>query len=397
MQVLIAMDSFKGSLSAYEAGEAVAAGLKQACAAFIPHEPCTCVNLPLADGGEGLIDCLRTRLLAQGFSEVKLAVHRANITAPEVTASMLVRGQECFIESAQALGLPLIAPDARTIMRASSYGLGQMISKALELGCTDIKIGLGGSATNDLGLGMAQALGVKFEGPALSEPITEVEAWHQITALDDRKLQQRLKGCTITLLSDVTNPLLGPQGATYVFSKQKGASPEEQERLEAALSAGAQLLTKHYGCDMSKVPGAGAAGGLGAALMYLAQAHCVSGIESVLAITGFEDELRNSDLVITGEGNLDLQTLGGKGPMGVATRAQAYQVPVIVLCGGMDATIPTERLRALGITACFSIAPGPISLEQSMQQAKQLLTSSAYHIMSAALAGLGTYQKKLCQ
>ena len=389
MKVLVAMDSFKGSLSAYDAGNCVKVGVEQAGAALLPESTLTCVNLPLADGGEGLIDCLSAKLCAQGFERVTLDVHCANLSAPKVRATMLVRGNECIIESAQALGLPLIPLAERNIMQASSYGLGQMIAKALDLGCTDLKIGLGGSATNDLGLGMVQALGVKFAGASGTggTPVTSVESWREFTGLYDNALKTRLAGCTVTLLSDVTNPLLGEHGATYVFGGQKGADTEQKARLEAALSAGAALLTEHYGTDLTCAPGAGAAGGLGAALMYFMGAKPESGIDVVLKLLNFDAELKAADLVITGEGNLDTQTLGGKGPMGVARRAQAQGVPTIALCGGRDAHVDPTLLKEQGLCACFSIAPGPIDLKTCMEQGPALLTNAAYNVMATYLLG----------
>ncbi len=393
------MDSFKGSLSAYEAGESVRAGVEQAFDLLLTpdeRDSSRCVNLPLADGGEGLIDCLRPLLTAQGFTAVQLPVYCAKLNQPQVTATMLVRGQECYIESAQALGLPLIAPEQRDIMTASSFGLGQMIAKALELGCNDLKIGLGGSATNDLGLGMAQALGVTFAGvPADTDidghtTITEVERWSQFTSLDDSALKQRLTalGCKVTILSDVNNPLLGPQGATAVFSAQKGADAQQQERLERALSAGATLLTQHYGHDFTNAAGAGAAGGLGAALMYFMDAQVESGINAVLEQLNFDHELKDADLVITGEGRFDTQSLHGKGPVGIASRATAQNVPVWVLCGSKDARVTPAQLHELGISSCLSITAnsGPISLPDSMAQTHSLLQGTASNLMLGALS-----------
>ncbi len=393
MKVVIAMDSFKGALSASEAGASVAAGLTQAWSLLRPNEPpLRCVNLPLADGGEGLIDCLRPLLEAQGFRAVTLPVQRANLYQPAVTATMLVKEPECYIECAQAIGLPLLAPHERDLMTASSYGLGQMIAHALKLGCSDLKIGLGGSATNDLGLGMAQALGVMFEGGAgdvLGDGIiADVESWSKFSALDDRTLHQRLKelNCKVTLLSDVTNPLLGPHGATYVFGAQKGADAAQQARLERALTDGAKLLTAHYGQDFTHTPGAGAAGGLGAGLMYLMGAKVVSGINTVLELLNFDTELKDADLVITGEGRFDTQSINGKGPVGIAARARAHHLPTWVLCGSKDAAVTPAQLKELGIGACLSIAPGPIALEDSIAQTKQLLTGTAANLMMGALS-----------
>ncbi len=395
MKVVIAMDSFKGALSASEAGASVAAGLTQAWSLLRPNEPpLRCVNLPLADGGEGLIDCLRPLLEAQGFRAVTLPVQRANLYQPAVTATMLVKEPECYIECAQAIGLPLLAPHERDLMTASSYGLGQMIAHALKLGCSDLKIGLGGSATNDLGLGLAQALGVKFVGGAgegLSSEnsfISEVESWSKFSALDDSALQQRLKAlkCKVTLLSDVTNPLLGPHGATYVFGAQKGADAAQQARLERALTDGAKLLTAHYGQDFTHTPGAGAAGGLGAGLMYFMGAKVVSGINAVLELLNFDTELQDADLVITGEGRFDTQSINGKGPVGIAARARAHHLPTWVLCGSKDARVTPAQLHELGISACLSITPGPIALEDSIAQTKQLLTGTAANLMMGALS-----------
>lgn len=385
MKILAAMDSFKGSMTAQQACAAVLEGCLEAyqLTQGDSHTPVETVAVPISDGGEGLIACLEPHLLPQGYEVVSVPVQPPVLCAkgqaldlPPNLAKMLVRGHECIIESAQALGLPLVPPHLRQIRLSSSYGLGELIKIALERGCTDIKIGLGGSCTNDCGLGMAQALGVKFtlssdstENPTKEHLLTSGDLG-RITGLDSQVVDDFLtrQQVQVTGLTDVSNPLTGPCGATHVFARQKGATDEDIAFLEQGMLSFAEVLKAHYHHDLTNTAGAGAAGGLGAALLYYLHGSLRSGIEALLDTVGFTQLLQGCDLVVVGEGSLDEQSLAGKAPVGVAQRAAALGIPVIALCGQVKCS--TELLQQHHISAAFGLINDGLSLEEAMTQAQ---------------------------
>lgn len=421
MKIVAALDSFKGSLSSQDACEAVLQGCKRALHAAGVSD-FTGLSVPISDGGEGLIACLKPLLLPQGYEEVSVSVlppvlerkAAANAetdetdiwTLPPTTAHFLRRGHECVIESAQALGLTLVPEDMRHIRLSSSYCLGQVLKAALELGCTDIKIGLGGTCTNDCGIGMAQALGVSFSLKGLNGDTTTtttntatastsanfpyLTAQHlgQIESINAEALEARIANYThgplkVTGLTDVTNPLIGPQGATHVFAPQKGASPEDIEFLEKGMCSFAQVLEKHYGRELTYAQGAGAAGGLGAALLYFLHGELKSGIDALLDILDFEALLQDCDLVLVGEGALDEQSLAGKAPVGVAKRAAAKGIPVIALAGKVSA--PEQQLQQHHIARAFGLINSGLTPEDAMRHAAHHLAALAENTLTALL------------
>lgn len=399
LSVILALDSFKGSVSALQACHAVKQGLEAAGKALGITVQASYV--PISDGGEGLLQCLSPMLLKQGYQLQAYPVFAPYGTINE--ANVLVSGSAAVIESAEAIGLELTAANLRDCVSASTYGLGQLLSKLLDQGVNQIDLGLGGSATNDCGIGMAQALGVKFydqQGQDLG--MNTDGSLHRlcgldllkVDSLDDSQLQQRLIKLNLELRGscDVDNPLCGDEGATAVFGPQKGLSPEVQPELERGMLHVAQVLERHYGKDregrsLSDLPGSGAAGGVGAALRYFFKGHSqlLPGLEMVANAYKIDDLLQKADLVIVGEGCMDSQSAHGKAPVGIARKALKHHVPCIALCGALKAD--ATALYAQGISAMFAIANGPLTLEQSKQQASALLSAAAENIMRCFVAG----------
>lgn len=376
MRVVIAPDSFKGSLSAWEAAAAIERGVKRAA----PN--CETVLLPLSDGGEGLVESL--------VEATNGTYHEFHIMGPlgePVWAKLgvLGDGETAVIEMAQASGLTLIPEEERNPLLTTTYGTGELIRLALDLGCRHLIIGLGGSATNDGGAGMAQALGVRLldsAGDSLGLGGAELA---RLASIDVSELDPRLNDVKIQVACDVTNPLTGPQGASAVYGPQKGATPKMVEQLDQALANYAEVIRKDLGIDVEPVPGAGAAGGLGAGLLAFLRAELVSGIELVLNTVNFRAAVDTADLVFTGEGKLDAQSAYGKVPIGVARACKPMGIPVVVLAGSVE--LDTQPMYDDGITACFAVANGPMTLEESMEQAAKLLEFKAEQVMKVWLAG----------
>lgn len=376
MRVVIAPDSFKGSLSAWEAAAAIERGVKRAA----PN--CETVLLPLSDGGEGLAESL--------VEAANGTYHEFQVMGPlgePVWAKLgvLGDGETAVIEMAQASGLTLIPEEERNPLLTTTYGTGELIRLALDLGCRHLIIGLGGSATNDGGAGMAQALGVRLldsAGDSLGLGGAELA---RLASIDVSELDPRLNNVKIQVACDVTNPLTGPQGASAVYGPQKGATPKMVEQLDQALANYAEVIRKDLGIDVEPVPGAGAAGGLGAGLLAFLRAELVSGIELVLNTVNFRAAVDTADLVFTGEGKLDAQSAYGKVPIGVARACKPMGIPVVVLAGSVE--LDTQPMYDDGITACFAVANGPMTLEESMEQAAKLLEFKAEQVMKVWLAG----------
>ncbi|QCT19093.1 glycerate kinase [Jejubacter calystegiae] len=380
MKIVIALDSFKGSCSARAACSAVAEGLRRV------SDSLTLIEMPISDGGEGMLAALQdSPLLARA------QWHARRITGPygqpTEAGFMQLPDGSALIEMAQCCGLELTPAARRDVRHATSYGLGELLSAALDVGCRDIVIGLGGSATNDGGLGFAQALGARFwhaDGTPLKCPATAVDL-ACVDRIDLSALDPRLARIGVQASCDVTNPLLGEQGATRVYGAQKGADATTLNRLEAGMSHYAQRLILATGRDVSRVPGAGAAGGMGAALLWYTDARLRPGIELVLSLLNADTQLHEADLVFTGEGRLDSQSVWGKAPIGVAHAAARHGAPVIALCGGRDES--SRQLYQHHIDAMWSICPRPLSLEQAMADAERLLADTAENALRTFLAG----------
>ncbi|KSW26553.1 MULTISPECIES: glycerate kinase [unclassified Pseudomonas] len=365
MKLVIAPDSFKESLSAPEVAAAIARGWSRA-------RPLDEILLrPMADGGEGTVDAV---LAATGGERRECAV-RGPLGAPVQAHWGWLEEGAAVIEMAAASGLHWVAPQQRDATRTTSYGTGELIRAALEAGARKIILGLGGSATNDGGMGLLQALGVCFldeRGEPLGDGGAALAGLH---AIDLAGLDPRLAGVEVEVAADVNNPLCGEHGASAVFGPQKGASPEQVRQLDAALARYAEVAARTLGQDHSLFPGVGAAGGLGFAARAFLRARFRPGVELVAEVSGLAEALQGADLAITGEGRLDEQSLHGKTPIGVARLAREAGVPLIALAGSLGKGY--GRLHEAGIAAAFSLVPGPISLAEAMAGAAGELEARA--------------------
>lgn len=367
MQILIAPDSFKESLTALEVAEYIAVGAGKVFPEAVIQK------VPLSDGGEGLTESLTA---AMGG-----VLEHCQVTGPRGERVSAVYGwaadNTAIIEMAQASGLELVPRDQRNPMTATTFGTGELIRAALDKGSRTIIIGIGGSATNDGGAGMAQALGAR-----LLDSLGREISWGgggllDLDRIDVSQLDTRLADTTVLVACDVTNPLFGPHGASYIYGPQKGADQLMAETLDQALQHWAEVICRDVGVDVADIPGAGAAGGLGAGLLAFAGGKLQPGLELVMDALNMDDILASGlDLVITGEGAINGQSLCGKVPVGLARRAKNYGVPVVAIVGSIGPG--TEAVYKEGIDAIISIAPGPISLDESLQRAGELLTEAAH-------------------
>lgn len=369
MKIVIAPDSFKESLSAAGVASALARGLRQALPAAEIRE------CPLGDGGEGTLDAV----LAATGGEVR----EARVTGPlgePVTArwGWLAEQRTAFVEMASASGLELVPRARRDVRVATSHGTGELLRAALDAGAERLVLAIGGSATNDGGAGVLQALGVRLldgQGQALAPGGAALAS---LASLDLTDLHPRLAAVEVVIAADVDNPLCGSQGASQIFGPQKGASPEQVRELDAALAHFATVTAATLGRDVSEQPGAGAAGGVGFAALAFLQATFRPGIEVVAELVGLEEALQDADLAVTGEGRLDGQTLRGKTPAGVLRLAQRHGVPVVAVAGSLGEGY--DALYQQGLAAAFSLVPGPLSLEEALAQAEGLLERTARDI-----------------
>jgi glycerate kinase len=374
VKILIATDSFKGCCSTLEAANEFKKGvLRVFPGAFV-------TIIPVADGGEGTVDAV---IGALGGS-----IFYAEVTGPlgeSVTAAFgLISKSKAVIEMAAASGLTLVKE--KDPLRATTYGTGQLIAAALGLGCADIFIGIGGSATNDGGAGMAQALGARFLDQEGNPVPLGGGSLHLIDKIDISGMDNRLKSVNITVMSDVTNPLCGEKGASEVFGPQKGATPGQVKLLDSGLYQLAGKTSELIGADYSDVLGAGAAGGLGFGLMAFAGASMRPGIETVLDIAGFDRLASEADLIITGEGSLDGQSVYGKAPVGIARRAKKYGKPVVAIAGGIGEG--AERVYGHGIDALISSTCRPMSVEEAVSRWDELLADAAERAMRLIKTGI---------
>ncbi len=358
MKIVLAPDSFKGSISARDLCSAIRRGIH----AVDPD--IDVVELPLADGGEGTMENL---VHATNGKIVECIVHDPLGRSIQSAYGILGDETTVVIEMAKASGLPLLQTDERNPLVTSSYGTGELISHALDAGYRRFIVGLGGSATNDGGAGMLKALGVRFVDQAGRELSDGGAALAKLALLDASGLDQRIRVSRFTIASDVTNPLCGTDGASAVFGPQKGATPAMVKQLDRALDHFGEQIAALTGNDVRKLPGSGAAGGMGAALLAFLQADFKPGIELVMEAIQFADKLQGADLIITGEGKLDAQTLSGKVIAGVCRQARKHGIATIALCGGME--LAAEQMEQIGLLAGFSIVPKPCNLEQAMAQA----------------------------
>ena len=369
MKIVIAPDSFKESLTALEVAEAIEAGLKK----VLPDAEY--VKVPMADGGEGtvqsLVDATEGRLIS------------AEVCAPlgnKVKAEFGLSGdgRTAIIEMAAASGLHLVPPEARNPLRTTSYGTGELICAALDEGVEKIIVGIGGSATNDGGAGMLQALGALLLD-AHHQPIGAGGGCLQdLAAIDLSGLDKRLAGVEIVVACDVDNPLCGEKGASAVFGPQKGATAEMVQALDSGLQHFAALAARDLGLDIQSPAGAGAAGGMGGGVLLLPDARLQAGVKIVMEAVGLAEKVQDADLVITGEGRMDAQSVHGKTPIGVAHTAKAFGKPVIAIVGCLREDY--EVVYAQGIDAVFPIIRQLGSLEEILQHGRDNLVSAAQNV-----------------
>lgn len=353
---IVISDSFKGTLSSLEICEIA----RQSIPRFFPE--CEVVALPVADGGEGTVECFIHALRAEAAA--------APATGPygeEIQAGYCRAGNRAVIEMAAAAGLPMVGEN-RHAEKTSTYGVGQIIRHAVENGCTEILLGLGGSATNDGGCGCAAALGTKFLREN-GEPFVPVGAtMDQVSHIDISETKRILQGVHLTVMCDVDNPLCGENGAAYVFAPQKGADLATVELLDRNLSALAAAIRRDIGLSVETMPGAGAAGGMGAGCAAFLGAELKSGIEAVLDMVEFDTCLMGADLVITGEGRIDAQSIHGKVIAGVAKRTAPKGIPLVAIVGGIDDS--ASAAYDLGVTAMFGIDRQAEALEKAAPRSR---------------------------
>ncbi len=378
MKAVVAPNAFKGSLTARQAAEAMAAGVRRA----VPDAEVALV--PVADGGDGLVAVLADAL---GGEILAREVHGPRVGTVRAEFLYLAERRTAVIEMALASGLALLPDAERDPTQTTTFGTGELIAAALELGARRILLGLGGSATTDGGIGLAAALGARFLDSAGTEVRPVGGEMNRIERIDLEPLRRRLAGVAVEGVCDVDNPLLGPRGAAHVYGPQKGATPAQVKELDAGLARLAQVVARDLGREVAEVPGAGAAGGLGAGLMAFLDATLRPGVAAVLDLVGLEENLQAADLVLTAEGRIDGQTACGKAPAGVAAAARQAGIPCLALAGGLGEGV--EELHAAGIAACFTICPGPVSLEQAMRAAGPYLTAATEQAVRAFLAGRG--------
>ena len=375
LYIVIAPDSFKESLSSSGVAQAIADGIKTVA------PDATLILMPMADGGEGTVEAIAgsTGAPLQTLNTVNA------LGEPICAAWIMLQDNTAVIEMASAAGLEQIAEDKRDVRRASTYGVGQLVSAALDQGARRIVLGLGGSATNDGGAGLLCALGIRLLDKAGNPLAQGPAALYDLASIDLSGMDPRVADTEWLIASDVNNPLCGDHGASAIFGPQKGASPQDVEFLDAALSHFADVTAKTTGGDAREQPGAGAAGGLGfAALAYL-KATFKPGVEVVAEYAGLDEHVQRADLVITGEGRLDAQTLRGKTIAGIASLTQKHRVPLIALAGSLHEDY--TKVYEGGITAAFSLPCGPMSLKDTMQQTRQLLIQRSRDIVAVFLAG----------
>ncbi|MZQ81016.1 glycerate kinase [Paenibacillus sp. 5J-6] len=380
MKIIIAPDSFKGSMSAAAAALAIDKGFRR----YMPNVQT--VLIPVADGGEGTIDCL-----IEGIGGV---YNSAIVTGPlgnliEANYGAIKSGSVAVIEMACASGICLLSEDQRNPLLTTTYGTGELISKALDAGYREFILAIGGSATLDGGAGMLQALGMRLLDGDGEDVSWGGGALDKIVTIDNRGWDPRIAESRFLIASDVQNPLIGPEGAVHVFGPQKGATPVMMNQLERNMTHWADLIEAHTGMHLHDKPGAGAAGGLGGSFLAFFPAKLQRGIDVVIEYSSLRQHLIDADLVITGEGRIDNQTVSGKTPMGIAQEAHKFNVPTIAFAGSVGKGI--ELLYDVGIHSVHSIMNGPMPLEEAMKQAPELLEQASEQIIRTLSIKVSSY------
>lgn len=376
MKLVFASDSFKGTVSSEQTVELLTK------AAHEVFGSCESVGVPVADGGEGTTDAV---IQARKGEKVFVNVHGPLMEDAKAYYGKL-SDTEAVLEMAQASGLPMVPEELRNPLNTTTYGTGELVKAALDAGFTDISIAIGGSATNDGGMGFASALGVRFldaEGNVLEGKGSELE---KVAGIDMSGLDARAKTARFTVMCDVTNPLCGKDGATYTFGKQKGGTPEILDRLEKGMCNYRDVIIKEFGVNPDETPGTGAAGGLGAALKIFLNAEMKSGIETVLDLIDFDTLIEGADLVVTGEGRTDWQSCFGKVMQGVGDRAKKHDIPVTALCGGLGEGY--DQIYEHGIDSIITTVDGPMPLSRALEEAVDLYYKGAIRMFRMVRAGM---------
>lgn len=362
-------DSFKGTLPSSRICEIIGGEIK----ARWPE--CRVVSVPVADGGEGSVDCF---LAAAGGEKIEIEVTGPFFEPVKAFYGVTGGGAAAVIEMAACAGLPLVE-DRKDPLATTTYGVGELIIDAARRGCKKIIVGLGGSCTNDMGAGAACAAGIRFFDGDGREFVPTGGTLKDIARIDASGLSKLLEGVEITAMCDIDNPLYGPSGAAYVFAPQKGAGPAEVRLLDEGLKSAAEVVRRDLGADAANLAGGGAAGGMGAGMAAFFGAKLQMGIETVLDTVGFEELIKDADFVFTGEGKLDSQSLMGKVVIGVARRAAALGVPVVALVGGYEEEL--DEARRQGVTAVFSINRLPQDLSVSRFDSEKNLALTAGNVL----------------
>jgi glycerate kinase len=375
MRFLFASDSFKGSLSSDDTIRLLTRAAKEV------FPDCSTEGVPVADGGEGTTAAVTK---ARGGEIVSLPVH-GPLMEEETAFYGRLSDTEAIMEMASASGLPMVPPEKRNPLLTTTYGTGELLKAILDAGYKSVSIALGGSATNDGGMGFARALGVKFTDAAGNELEGRGQDLEKVSHIDVSGLDPLVKKADITVMCDVTNPLCGPDGATYTFGAQKGGTKEILDRLEAGMNNYRSVIMRELGTDPDETKGTGAAGGLGAALLVFAGAKMKSGIETALDLIGFDEKVKKADLVVTGEGRTDWQSCFGKVMSGVGTHAARFGVPVTAVCGSLGRDY--EKIYEYGISSIITTVDGPMPLSQAIEDAEGLYYRAAVRMFRMIRAG----------
>ena len=376
MKFLFASDSFKGTLSSDQTIELLTKAAEEVFGS------CETSGVPVADGGEGTTDAV---VKARSGEIITVPVHGPLMEMEQGFYGRLSES-EAILEMAAASGLPMVPEEKRNPLNTTTYGTGELLKAALDAGYTDIAIAIGGSATNDGGMGFASALGIRFldqDGNVLEGRGEDLE---KVAHIDMSGLDPAVQKAHFTVMCDVTNPLCGPDGATYTFGKQKGGTPEILDRLEKGMQNYRDVIIREFGINPDEIQGSGAAGGLGTALKVFLHAEMKSGIETVLDLIDFDARLEGVDLVVTGEGRTDWQSCFGKVMQGVGDRSAKHQVPVAALCGGLGPDY--EKIYAHGICSIMTTVDGPMPLKEALDNASELYYKGAIRMFRFLKTGM---------
>lgn len=376
MKFLFASDSFKGTLTSDQTIELLTKAAEEVFGS------CETSGVPVADGGEGTTDAV---VKARSGEIITVPVHGPLMEMEQGFYGRL-SDTEAILEMAAASGLPMVPEEKRNPLNTTTYGTGELLKAALDAGYTEIAIAIGGSATNDGGMGFASALGIRFldqDGNVLEGRGENLE---KVAHIDMSGLDPAIQKAHFTVMCDVTNPLCGPNGATYTFGKQKGGTPEILDRLEKGMQNYRDVIIREFGINPDEIQGSGAAGGLGTALKVFLHAEMKSGIETVLDLIDFDARLEGVDLVVTGEGRTDWQSCFGKVMQGVGDRSAKHQVPVAALCGGLGPDY--EKIYAHGICSIMTTVDGPMPLKEALDNASELYYKGAIRMFRFLQTGM---------